>query len=190
MSVTPPEPPAESSAEPPSEPPRRQGSAWTKAAIGAAVVALAVVLFVVLRPDDDDEADSTPAAQTTTEETTEDTTSEETTEETTTEEATTEEETTEETTTEEGPEVQRVVVEVENARPVGGVVHAEIERGTQVLLLVRSDVEDEVHLHGYDLSTEVAPGQPGRIRFQADTVGAFEVELEQRTIPIAELEVH
>jgi cytoskeletal protein RodZ len=186
MSVTPPEPPAEPSAEPPSEPPGRQGSAWTKAAVGAAVVALAVVLFVLLRPDDDDEADSTPAAQTTTEETTEETTSEET----TTEEATTEEETTEETTTEEEPDVQRVVVEVENAKPVGGVVHAEIERGTQVLLVVRSDVEDEVHLHGYDLATEVAPGQPGRIEFRADTVGAFEVELEQRTIPIAELEVH
>jgi hypothetical protein len=178
MSVTPPEPPA--------EPPQGQGSIWTKVAVGAAVAALAVVLFVVLRPDDDEGAEPTPAAETTTEDTTE----EATTEETTTEEQTTEEATTEETTTEEEPEVQRVVVEVdENAQPVGGVVHAEIERGSRVLLLVRADVSDHVHLHGYDLIADVAPGQPARIRFQAQDAGVFEAELEDRAVPIAELEV-
>ena len=190
MSVTPPEPPAESSAEPPSEPPKRQGSAWTKAAVGAAVVALAVVLFVVLRPDDDDEADSTPAAQTTTEETTseETTTEDATTEEETTEETTTEEE---ETTTEENPNApQRIVVTVRNGQPVGGVQRPEVERNAEVLLIVRADVEDEAHLHGYDLAADVAPGQAARIRFQADTQGVFELELEDRALMIAELEVH
>jgi cytoskeletal protein RodZ len=193
MSVTPPEPPAEPSAEPPSEPPKRQGSAWTKAAVGAAVVALAVVLFVLLRPDDDEEADSTPAAQTTTEATTEETTSEEA----TTEDATTEEETTEETTTEEEPTTeenpnaaQRIVVTVRDGQPVGGVQRPEVERNAEVLLIVRADVEDEAHLHGYDLAADVGPGQAARIRFQAETEGVFELELEDRALLIAELEVH
>ena len=57
---------------------------------------------------------------------------------------------------------------VRNAQPVGGVKHVPIAQGEQVLLIVRSDVEDEVHLHGYDLAAEVAPGQPAQIRFRAD----------------------
>jgi hypothetical protein len=151
----------------------------------AGVAALAIVLFVVLRPgDEDDSPDTTAAVQTTTPETT--------TEEATTEEATTEETTTEEapTTTEAGPPPpHRVVVVVRDAQPVGGVKHVPIAQGEQVVLIIRSDVADEVHLHGYDLTTEVAPGQPGRISFRADDVGEFEVELEERGVPLAELVV-
>ncbi len=151
----------------------------------AAVAALAIVLFLVLRPgDDEDSPDTTAAAQTTTPETT--------TEEATTEEATTEEATTEEaptTTQAEPPGPQRVVVVVRNGQPVGGIKHAEIEQGSQVLFIVRSDVSDHVHLHGYDLLADVAPGQPARIRFRATQPGVFEAELEDRVVLIAELEV-
>jgi hypothetical protein len=55
--------------------------------------------------------------------------------------------------------------------------------------VVRADVEDEVHLHGYDLSADVAPGQAARITFTADVAGEFEVELEELGIPLAELTV-
>jgi hypothetical protein len=179
--------------EPPAGPPDRPTSGpgggrnpWAIGAAVAAVAALAIVLFLVLRPgDDDDSPDTTAAAQTTTPETTT---------EATTEEATTEEATTEETPTTtqaepppEGP--QRVVVVVQNGQPVGGVKHVPIEQGKNVVLIVRADVEDEVHLHGYDLAAEVAPGQPARIRFRASDVGEFEVELEERGVPIAELVV-
>jgi hypothetical protein len=157
---------------------------WTRLALAGGAVILAVVLFVVLRPDDDD-AGPTPAAQTTTGDTT--------TDETTTEDAETDETTTEEapTTTEaENPdEPQRIVVVVRNGQPVGGVKRPEIERGTQVVLVVRSDVSDHMHLHGYDLLADVAPGQPGRIRFDADVPGRFDLELEDRAVLIAELKV-
>jgi hypothetical protein len=163
---------------------------WTRLALAGVAVVLAVVLFVLLRPDGDDEAEPTPAAQTTTGDTT-------TTAETTTEETETETET-DETTTEEAPttteaenpdEPQRIVVVVRNGQPVGGVKRPEIERGTQVVLVVRSDVSDHMHLHGYDLLADVAPGQPGRIRFDADIPGRFDLELEDRAVLIAELTV-
>jgi hypothetical protein len=93
------------------------------------------------------------------------------------------------TTTAAAGEPQRVTVVVENAEPVGGIVRAEIKQGTEVMVIVRSDVEDEVHVHGYDLSAEVAPDQPAHISFKADIAGEFEVELEERTVPIAELTV-
>ncbi|HXV56749.1 MAG TPA: hypothetical protein VD704_02685 [Gaiellaceae bacterium] len=157
---------------------------WTQIAVAAGVVAVAVVLFVVLRPDDeDDETDAAPAAETTTPETT--------TEETTTEEAAeTEETTTEEapTTTQEGP--QRLVVRVDGSgQPVGGVQRFEVERDERVVLVVRSQVSDHMHLHGYDFIADVAPGQPGCVTFRADMRGRFELELEDRAILIAELEV-
>src|SRR5687768_9083641 len=150
---------------------------WTRLALAGGVVVLAVVLFVVLRPDDDEEAEPTAAAQTATEDT-----------ETETEDGTTEEAPT--TTEAENPdEPQRIVIVVRDGQPVGGVKRPEIDEGKQVVLVVRSDVSDHMHLHGYDLLADVAPGQPGRIRFRADLVGRFDLELEDRVLLIAELRV-
>jgi hypothetical protein len=152
---------------------------WTQIAVAAGVVAVAVVLFVVLRPDDeDDETDAAPAAETTTEEATTEEVAQ--TEETTTEEAP--------TTTQEGP--QRLVVRVDGSgQPVGGVQRFEVEKDDRVVLVVRSQVSDHMHLHGYDFIADVAPGQPGSLTFRADMSGRFELELEDRAILIAELEV-
>jgi cytoskeletal protein RodZ len=163
-------------------------SLWTAAAIGLGAVVLAGILFIVLRPDDSEPAADTIATEPTT---TAETTTEVTTEETTTDETTTEETTTEETTTTtpaDGP--QRVNVRFQNGEVVGGLVEAEIEQGTRVTFVVRADVTDEVHLHGYDLFTNVAPGQVGRILFTADKPGVFEAELEDLGVPIAELTVN
>jgi hypothetical protein len=54
---------------------------------------------------------------------------------------------------------------------------------------VRSDVSDHVHLHGYDLMSDVSPSSPGRIDFRATIPGRFEVELEDRGVPIADITV-
>ncbi|MBD0290495.1 MAG: hypothetical protein ICV74_04495, partial [Thermoleophilia bacterium] len=62
-------------------------------------------------------------------------------------------------------------------------------QGQRVVISVDSQLADEVHLHGYDLSTDVAPGQPARIEFRADTPGRFTIELEERGEEIAELRV-
>ena len=160
---------------------------WTRLALAGGAVVLAVVLFVVLRPDDDD-AEPTPAAQTTTGDTTTEETTEDTETETETEEMTTEEAPT--TTRAENPDApQRIVIVVRNGQPVGGVKRPEVDEGKQVVLIVRSDVSDHMHLHGYDLLADVAPGQPGRIRFRADLVGRFDLELEDRAVLIAELRV-
>jgi len=72
---------------------------------------------------------------------------------------------------------------------VGGIKRPSVKQGDRVVFVVRSDVSDEVHLHGYDLAVDVAPGEPARIRFTADLVGRFEIELEGRHLPLAELEV-
>ena len=64
-----------------------------------------------------------------------------------------------------------------------------VPQGTQLRIVVIADVGDEVHLHGYDLMADVAPGSPAVINFTADVAGRFEIELEQRGRQIAQLNV-
>jgi len=116
------------------------------------------------------------------------TTSESTTTETTTTETTTTETTTTETTPPPaGPTEIRIVVV--NGAPKGGIVRENVKKGDRVVLIVRSDVADHVHLHGYDIKRDVAPGQPARLPFKATIPGRFEVELEDRGVPIADISV-
>jgi hypothetical protein len=109
------------------------------------------------------------------------TTTQETTGTTTTQTSTTETDT---TSTE-----KTVTIVVEDSRPKGGIVRATVAKGDRVVLVVTSDVADEIHLHGYDLSRDVEAGGTARLPFTADVPGRFEVELEQRGVQIADLTV-
>lgn len=95
--------------------------------------------------------------------------------------------TTEETTTAENTAELRVTVR--EGEPVGGIQHLTVRRGAEVRVRVDSDVADEVHVHGYDLSQDVAAGEDVEIEFEATIAGRFEIELEDSGTPIAELEV-
>lgn len=136
----------------------------------AAVVA-AVILFIVLRPGGDDEnAAPTPTNSTTTT-------------------STTNQETTTAPTTTAGSPPTQVRITYADGRIRGGVKRFSVNRGERVVLVVRSDVADEVHVHGYDIMRDVAPGEPARVAFRAGLVGGFEVELEQRHLLLAEFDV-
>jgi hypothetical protein len=65
-----------------------------------------------------------------------------------------------------------------------------VNKGDRVLLVVKSDVADEIHLHGYDLSRDVMAGGTARLPFTATLPGRFEVELESRGVQIADLTVN
>ena len=104
-------------------------------------------------------------------------------------ETTTTETTTNATTTEaEKPTVVNIVVV--NAAPQGGIVRQTVDKGDRVVLVVKSDVADEIHLHGYDLSRDVTAGGTARLPFTAILPGRFEVELESRGVQIADLTVN
>ena len=110
-----------------------------------------------------------------------------TTTETTITETTTTQTTTETTPPPAGPTEIRIVVV--NGAPKGGIVRENVEKDDRVVLIVRSDVADHVHLHGYDIMRDVAPGRPARLPFKATIPGRFEVELEDRGVPIADISV-
>lgn len=156
---------------------------FRKAALIAASLGLLVSLFFALSPDDEDETGTTVAtrAATTTEPPPPPT-------ESTTTAATTTEPPPATTTATPVPDVATIGVEV-GPNGVESVRRYSVRRGREVVLTVRSALADHVHLHGYDLTADVAPGAPGTIRFTADAPGRFEIELEDRGLPIAELEV-
>lgn len=87
------------------------------------------------------------------------------------------------------PEPAATEIEVKDGSPVGGVENVEVEKGDDVELVVVSDVEDEVHVHGYDEYIDVSPGKPARVDFTADLEGIFEIELHGSHAEIARLEV-
>ena len=99
----------------------------------------------------------------------------------------TETETTPPTTEEAKPTVLRVTVT--GGVPESGIVRETVDKGDRVVLVVSSDVADEVHLHGYDISRDVPAGGTVRIQFTANVPGRFEVELEERGIQVADLTV-
>ena len=98
--------------------------------------------------------------------------------------------TTSETTTTTAAEPIVVTIVVENGAPKGGIVRQTVSKGDHVVLVVTSDVADEIHLHGYDKSKNVPAGGTIRLPFTATLPGRFEVELEQRGVQIADLTVN
>jgi hypothetical protein len=98
--------------------------------------------------------------------------------------------TTGETTTTTGAAKPTTVsIVVVNGQPQGGIVRQTVSKGDRVVIVVKSDVADEIHLHGYDRSTDVTAGGTARLPFTADLPGRFEVELESRGVQIADLTV-
>lgn len=78
---------------------------------------------------------------------------------------------------------------IRDGQPVGGVRKLRYGKGDTIRFRVKSDVEDEIHFHGYDLSKPVGPGQTATMTVPATIDGIFEVELENLGVPFAEVEV-
>jgi heme/copper-type cytochrome/quinol oxidase subunit 2 len=71
----------------------------------------------------------------------------------------------------------------------GEITKLRFNEGDTVEFRVRSDVADEIHVHGYDLMQDIEPGETIKFKFPADITGIFEVELEGAGEQIAQLRV-
>ena len=77
------------------------------------------------------------------------------------------------------------VIEVKNAKPVGGVQKMEVKKGGRVTFTVKSDTADEIHVHGYNFMKDVEAGGSVSFDFPAKIDGIFVIELESRGEQIA-----
>jgi FtsP/CotA-like multicopper oxidase with cupredoxin domain len=82
-----------------------------------------------------------------------------------------------------------VMIRVAGGEPVSGVQQIEVKAGDRVRFVVQADAPEEVHVHGYDISKDVGPGQDALVDFVADLEGIFEIELENSGVQIVELVV-
>ena len=122
--------------------------------VGAIV--MAVVAFLIARPGDDDDGGSERAAQTAPAAKSESGAAE-----------------TQPSAPAE-PEVSRI--RVRDGSVVGDVQRVQASKGDTVRIVVTSNAPDEIHLHGYDIYEDAAPGKPARFVFRADIEGVFEIE--------------
>lgn len=82
-----------------------------------------------------------------------------------------------------------ITIVVKDGRPQGGIERPTIEKGDKVVVVVRTDAGEEVHLHGYDIEKPVTAGKPVRIPFTANLPGRFELELHHPDALLAVIEV-
>ena len=87
------------------------------------------------------------------------------------------------------PKRQTITIRVVGGLPQGGIARPKVKQGANVVLVVKSDTADEVHFHGYNISSGVAAGGTARIPFVAKIPGRFEIELENSGVQLAELTV-
>lgn len=64
-----------------------------------------------------------------------------------------------------------------------------VAQGDRLAIEIEADVEDEVHVHTYDLFAEVSPGEKARLEFRATIPGIFEIELEDAGLLLTSLKV-
>jgi len=97
------------------------------------------------------------------------------------------------TTEDEGGSGKRAAVTrevtVQDGAVEGGPQAIRVEVGENVTLTVTSDVADEIHVHGVDVSRDVEAGGTATVNFTPDTPGSYEIELEESGTLIASLEV-
>ena len=71
----------------------------------------------------------------------------------------------------------------------GEVTELEFTEGQTVRFRARSDVDEEVHVHGYDIAKDAPAGQTITMSFKATIPGIFEIEFEHSGEEIGELKV-
>ena len=86
-------------------------------------------------------------------------------------------------------DAQAVSLTVSGGEVSGDTGRVEVSRGTRVRLSITSDAADEVHVHGFELTRPVSPGQSTQIEFVADRTGVFEVELHDAGLVLTRLQV-
>ncbi|WP_324276460.1 hypothetical protein [Blastococcus brunescens] len=84
---------------------------------------------------------------------------------------------------------QRIEVTVTGGQASGDTGRVPVAAGEEVTLVITSDVADEAHVHGYDLTAPLTPGQPAELTFAATIPGVFEVELHDAGTVLLSLQV-
>jgi hypothetical protein len=87
------------------------------------------------------------------------------------------------------PEQHRIIWVIRDGQRTAGPQRVAIPVGDSVEIVIDSDHDDELHLHGYDLHLDVKANEPATLHFVADHTGRFDCELHHSDIALGALEV-
>lgn len=87
------------------------------------------------------------------------------------------------------PAVRQITWIVRDGHRLAGPERIAIPLGAAVEIIVDSDHDDELHIHGYDLHLTIHANQPASLRFTADHAGRFDCELHHSDLALGALEV-
>lgn len=85
------------------------------------------------------------------------------------------------------PKLERIWIR--GGKTAGGVRRLEFKRGDVVRFSIHSNVADEVHIHGFEITKAVPANRIVLFAFPASIEGVFEVELHEAHVKIAELRI-
>lgn len=86
-------------------------------------------------------------------------------------------------------DAQVVSLTVAGGQVTGDTGRVEVPLGTTVRLTITTDAADQVHVHGFELTQALTPGQATQLEFVADQAGIFEVELHDTRMVLTRLQV-
>lgn len=64
-----------------------------------------------------------------------------------------------------------------------------VRKGEEVEFSASSDIEEEVHVHGYDIARDIPAGGTVDVNFKATQTGVFEIEFHKADVQVAKLKV-
>lgn len=69
------------------------------------------------------------------------------------------------------------------------ITNLKFKEGDTIRFRVLADTDEELHVHGYDISKDLTAGKTRTVSFKATITGIFEIEFENSATKIAKLEV-
>ena len=88
-----------------------------------------------------------------------------------------------------GTDAVVVNVQVSGGRVRPGLQTTKVKAGQKVTITATSDVADSIHVHGYDKTLDLPPGEAASVSFVAEVRGVFEVETHETELLVAKLAV-
>ena len=93
------------------------------------------------------------------------------------------------TETEETEKAVEITVAISDGKVKPKPHRVDVPLGSKVRLQVTSDVDDELHVHGFDIEEPLEAGRTTMVEFTADQQGVFEVETHETELELLQLAV-
>ncbi len=87
------------------------------------------------------------------------------------------------------PETRTYELTIADKKIVSGPTTLKAVKDDKIVMRVTADENEEIHIHGIDISLDLQAGKQGTVMFTASETGRFEFELEGSKTALGTLEI-